>query len=288
MLFQEAHYHLIEAELVLGSQKSKELLELGEARNDPDLKLRGCLASSMNWFQRGDFAAVRAYAEQALALCNLANRLHVSADPEILALTYSFRALSELGYLDQARLRRDEAVAKARRRGHAFTLAIVLGHAALFDKLIWCAPASWWKRADELAAHCAEHSFPYWGAWAQWYRGMQLLTSDRAEEGPQVLTKALVTYQTIGAVVGAPVFLTSLAKALAQARRPAEGLEQVDQAARHIEATEDRAFEAELHCTRGKLLVAAGDPVAAEASFSSSPCGCASAASQGPGSCAPP
>jgi class 3 adenylate cyclase/tetratricopeptide (TPR) repeat protein len=267
VLVQEAHYHLIQAELVLGCQRSRELLELGEARNYPDSKFGGCLLSSMNWYHRGDFAAARAYAEQALALSNFPNPFPGLADPETMALTFSFRSLSELGYLDQARLRRDEAVAKARRRGHAFTLAVVLGHAAGFDQLIRCAAASSLERADELAAHCAAHGFPFWGAWAQWNRGTQLLALDRAKEGLQVLTKAWVTYRTIGAVVGAPAFLISLAKALAQLRRSAEGLEQIEEAARHIEATEERCSEAELHRIRGSLLVAVGDPVAAETSF---------------------
>jgi hypothetical protein len=55
----------------------------------------------MNWFQRGDFVAARAYAEQTLELYNLAPVSPAwGAHTDILALTYLFKTPSQLGYLD--------------------------------------------------------------------------------------------------------------------------------------------------------------------------------------------
>lgn len=75
------------------------------------------------------------------------------------------------------------------------------------------------------------------------------------------------TYWAIGAVSRRPDFLISLAIALARAGQMTEGLKQIDQAIRHMEATDERISEAALHRIRGKLLLAASDPVGAEISF---------------------
>jgi hypothetical protein len=124
LLSEESHHHLMQAELALACQESKELLDLREARNDPALKFQGCLCSTTSWFHVGNFAAARAYAEQALALYDPAHPRLWPADPQILAITFSFLPLFYPGYLDQARLLRDKALAQARRRTHAFTLAV--------------------------------------------------------------------------------------------------------------------------------------------------------------------
>ena len=112
LLAGQCAYHLGRAELVLACQESKELLDLGETGNDAAAKLAGCAASAGSWFHRGDFTAACAYASRALALYDPAHPPIWASptlyDAQIWALTYSFRPLFYLGYLDQARLRRDE------------------------------------------------------------------------------------------------------------------------------------------------------------------------------------
>jgi predicted ATPase len=143
----------------------------------------------------------------------------------------------------------------------------VLGHAIGFDAFIRCDAAAVLEHADELAAYCAEHGLPYWGAIALLHRGNQLVALDRPKQGLHVLTEAWDTYRAIGAVSSAPGFLISLAIALARLGRATEGLKQIDQATRHVEATDERCREAALHRTRGEPLMAVGDPVGAEISF---------------------
>ena len=52
-------------------------------------------------------------------------------------------------------------------------LRIVLGHAVAFDAFLQRDATAVLEGADELAAHCAEHGFPYWGAIALFHRGNQ-------------------------------------------------------------------------------------------------------------------
>ncbi len=267
LLAGECVGHLHRAELALACQLSKQILDLGEARNDAAVKFQGHLSSAVSWFFRGDFVAARAHAEQALALYDPAHAVLGPVDPQIRTLTYSFRLLMYLGYLDQARLRRHETLAQARQRTHAHTLASVLGIALLCDAHIRSDLAILLQRAEELAALCAEHAFPYWAAIAFCIRGWCLSASGRVEEGLELLTEALANIRATGAVTSVPFFLTMLAGALGNAGRPTEGLKQLNEAVRQIEATKECWSESDVHRVRGELLIAVGDAVVAEKSL---------------------
>jgi predicted ATPase len=58
-----------------------------------------------------------------------------------------------------------------------------------------------------------------------------------------------------------------LAGALGNAGRPTEGLNQLNEAVRQIEATKERWSESDVHRVRGELLIAVGDAVVAEKSL---------------------
>jgi len=267
LLAGECVGHLHRAELALACQLSKQILDLGEARNDAAVKFQGHLSSAVSWFFRGDFVAARDHAEQALALYDPAHAVVGPVEPQIRALTYSFRLLMYLGYLDQARLRRHETLAQAHQRPHAHTLASVLGIALICDAHTRSDLAILLQRAEELAALCAEHAFPYWAAFAFCIRGWCLSASGRVEEGLELLTEGLANIRATGAVTSVPFFLTMLAGALGNAGRPTEGLEQLNEAVRQIEATKEHWSESDVHRVRGELLIAVGDAVVAEKSL---------------------
>src|SRR5215469_3928770 len=267
LLAGECVGHLHRAELALACQLSKQILNLGEARNDAAVKFQGHLSSAVSWFFRGDFVPARAHAEQALTLYDPAHAVLGPVDPHIRTLTYSFRLLMYLGYLDQARLRRHETLAQARQRTHAHTLASVLGIALICDAHIRSDFAILLQRAEELAALCAEHAFPYWAAIAFCIRGWCLSASGRVEEGLELLSESLANIRATGAVTSVPFFLTMHAGALGNAGRPTEGLKQLNEAVQQIEATKERWSESDVHRVRGELLIAVGDAVVAEKSL---------------------
>jgi predicted ATPase len=121
--------------------------------------------------------------------------------------------------------------------------------------------------SEQLGTLCADHGFPYWGALSAWGRGCCLSISGRPDQAIALITEALNAYQAIGAVTVVPLYLTSLAEALAKAGRLSEGLEKLNEAARQIEATQEGWTEADMHRVRGELLIAIGDLEAAEQSF---------------------
>jgi hypothetical protein len=96
---------------------AEELRHLGEARNDAFWKHAGLSVSGHACCYPGKFLDARAYYENALLLWNPMYRA-VSAAPEdgyVVIQSLLSRTLLCLGYVDQARLRRNEALAEARR-----------------------------------------------------------------------------------------------------------------------------------------------------------------------------
>jgi tetratricopeptide (TPR) repeat protein len=258
----------------LACQNAKEHLDLGEARNDPAVKSTACFNSAVAWFYRGDFAAARAYSERVLELYDIAHSSLYDTispqDPQLGALILLSCVLSCLGHLDQARLRRDEALVKARQRAHAHTLAVVLARAWEHDAGVQSEAAMLFERAEELGAHCAEHGFPYFAAIASVYGGSALSMLGCADEGLALVTQGLAAYRA-RALLYVPNFLLLLADCYRRAGQPKEGLkylnEAAHEAARQIEATEEHSTATEMHRLRGELLIAVGDPMAAEVSF---------------------
>jgi tetratricopeptide (TPR) repeat protein len=274
VLYVQCGYRILRGELPLACQSAKEHLDLGEAGNDPAVKSTACFNSAVAWFYRGDFAAARTYAERVLELYDIAHSSLYDTispqDPQLGALILLSCVLSCLGHLDQARLRRDEALEKARQRGHAHTLAVVLARAWEHDAGVQSEPALLLERAEDLGAHCAEHGFPYFAGIASVYRGSSLSMLGSVDEGLALVTEGLVAYRA-RALLYVPNFLLLLADCYHRAGQPKEGLKYLDEAAREaarqIEATEEHSTTAEMHRLRGELLTAVGDPIAAEASF---------------------
>jgi predicted ATPase len=267
VLSDECESHVFRAELVLACKKSKELLDLADAGTDLALKLRSRLCCALSWIHLGEFVAARAHAEQALALCDPAHPVLWIADSQVLALVRSCRSLTTLGHLDHASLRREQAIAQSRRRGHAFTLAIALSTSLSQHAAIQSDPAILLQRADELAALSAEHGFAHWIAVATSWRGWCLSALGRTEEGLTAQTEALAAHRATRTLLNLPLWLTRLADAYMKAGRAKEGLKQLDEATNLVESTGERWSEADMHRTRGDLLMVAGDRAAAEVSF---------------------
>jgi hypothetical protein len=161
-------YHVTRGELSLALRDAEELVALGQARNDPVIKLIGCNSSTVTWSFLGDFIKARFHGEQGVALS--VPELHTYAEmwPDDLQtaafLFLAALALIPLGYVDQALAWRDRGVALARQRGHANSLILVLHHSLICDFFLGTDPTILLPRAQEVAALCAEHKQPFWGA----------------------------------------------------------------------------------------------------------------------------
>jgi predicted ATPase len=162
----------------------------------------------------------------------------------------------------QARLRRDEALAKARQRSHAHTLAFVLASAWDRDAVVRSEPTLLLERAEELRAHSADFA-----AVASVFPGSALSMLGSGDKGLALLTEGLAAYRATGALSSGPSFLQLLADCHRRSGQPKQGLKDLHEAAAQIVATQVCYQEAEMHRLRGELLVVVEDPVAAAASL---------------------
>lgn len=261
--------HLIRAEFEQANLHAGEMLRLGRTRNDVTLKYLGCRCSGLNCYYFGDFTAARSYLEECLALYDPMHSPFYTAlageDVHVGTLMHLSRTLGRLGYLDQARVLRDDALTKARRLP-PFTLVLIL-------VLVWF--ADWGIRsteallqlADEIMAISAEQGFRLWLAAGSMFRGWCIAARGDKTAGIAQLIDGLAAVRATGCNATMPFSLVLLADAYGKAGRPRDGLNRLNEAAQVIADTHERWEEAELHRVRGELLMIAHQERAAEESF---------------------
>jgi tetratricopeptide (TPR) repeat protein len=208
--------------------------------------------------------------EQCNELSDPAHRAGLSLQSEQAHLYVSMvahlaLALAYLGYIDQARSLRNEALSHARRLRNAPTLANALAFACLLGSIIRSPDMQ--GHAEELSALSIEHGFPFFLGVATTFLGASLTERGKAQEGLALLTQGLTAVRASGSVISTSHALAETAAAYAKLGQPAEGLDRLAEAARIVEATDQRIDESEVHRLRGDLLDAADDPRTAEQSY---------------------
>jgi class 3 adenylate cyclase/tetratricopeptide (TPR) repeat protein len=265
--FGQWAFHFGRSEHKLALSLAEQIEKIAEARNDVSTQLRGRRANGMTRLHLGEFVAARTLLDQCHGLADAHRSIGagLAEDPYATMLAYLALTLAYLGYIDQSRLRLEEALTETRRLRHAQTLAGVL---------IFANWTGWITRspelgryAEELLAISTEHRFPFHFGWATAFHGASLTALGQAHEGLTLLTQGLEALRATGTVMNTSIVLMWLADAYAKVGQPADGLNCLAEAARIIETTEERNSEAELYRLRGDLLNATGDPSAAERSY---------------------
>ena len=266
--FGQWAFHFGRSEHKLALSLAEQIEKSAEARNDVRTQLRGRRAHGLTRLHLGEFDAARALLDQCHGLADPAHRgigAGLAEDPYATTLAYLALTLAYLGYIDQSRVRLDEALSEARRLRHAQTLAGVLLYAGWFA-WITC-PPELGRYAEELMAISNEHRFPFHLGFATAMRGASFIALGQPSEGLRLSTEGLEALRATGTVISTPIVLMWLADAYALVGQPADGLNCLAEAARIIETTEERNSEAELYRLRGDLLNATGDQSAAERSY---------------------
>jgi predicted ATPase len=263
-------FALVRGELDQAEQHADEIRRLGEARDDV---MWTCFGSSFSGITRhftGKFAEARAYLEKARSLWDPTFR-RFSASPDdvyVQLLVCLSRTLLYLGYVGQARLLRDEALAEARRIS-PYNLVFALCHAWYGD---WASEGmesapTILPSADMVLAISDEHGFELWSPVGNIMRGWCLGALGQAAEGVALALKGITDVSATGCNILIPFVLTVLAQVYGKAGQPEEGLNRLVEAARVVETTQERWAEAEMHRLRGALLQSMSKHAEAENSY---------------------
>ena len=263
-------FRLGRGELQEAEHHAKGICRVGEARNDPRWNAAGLASTAFISFLRGRFTDARAYYEDAIGLWDPLYRPSVVSpdDPHVASLIILSRTLLCLGYVDQARLRRDEALAEARRISPYNRIY------ALCDA--W--PGDWaiegakearttLQSAEQALANSRDQSFPMFSGLGHIMRGWCLSAIGQAAEGIPLLLQGVAIRRAAGSNLLLAFYLTTLAEAYGMAAQPEEGLNWLAEAAKIMETTNDCWAEAEMHRVRGTLLLSLHERAAAEKSY---------------------
>jgi predicted ATPase len=268
LLYGLSTYHAVRSEYRLALPLAERMQQIGDERSDAATILQARWTRATIYYHRGGFAAARDLYEQCLQ--EPAHRLTGSAlaaeDPYCTALGYLANTLAYLGYFDQARSRANECLVEARRLQHPYTLAVNL------CCMCWVAslansPQEVRRHAEEMFNLAGEHGFAFWQAIATDWCGWASAAIGQADDGVELVTKAISSIRSAGAVICTPMWLTHLADAHGRFGHPFEGLSKLIEAGEIIEATDERHHEAEVYRLQGDQMNATGDQEAAERSY---------------------
>jgi class 3 adenylate cyclase/predicted ATPase len=263
-------FRLLRGELERAELLASEIGQLGRVVTDPSWKYNSLSRYGVVCCWLGKFIDAAAYYEEALALWDRSFRDRATSPQDIYvsALIYLSRALFCLGHLDQARLRRDEALAEARRLS-PYNEIFALRHAWYGD---WATEGvrsaqSMLRSADQISTISSDQGFPMFLGVGDIMRGWCLSSLGQAREGIPLLLQGLEKYAATGTKLVLPFYLTTLAEVYGRAAQPHEGLNRLGDAAKLIEMTQERWAEAEMHRVRGTLLLSIDERGGAEESY---------------------
>src|SRR5262249_13781802 len=153
------------AEHDLAVSLAEQTEELGETRQDQATVLLGHYIHGASCYFRGEFVRARALLDLCDGLRDPAARATCAAitvaDPQAASLSHLALTLALLGHIDQGRARADEALSKARRLDHPFTVAFVLSKLCAVEAAAGLLQDAQ-RHAEELVALSSEHGFPLW------------------------------------------------------------------------------------------------------------------------------
>lgn len=161
-----------------------------------------------------------------------------------------------LGFPEQALATAHEAVSIAEGLSHPFSLVLALVWAAMiYQHRGEVEPTK--EQAEAAVAVCAEHGIaPHLAAAGSILRGWAIAARGQTVEGIAEVHRGLAAIEPTGVRIRRPYHLALLAEASAWAGEIGQGLTALVEAARIVEETGERRWEAEIYRLTGELTLA--------------------------------
>jgi predicted ATPase len=175
-------------------------------------------------------------------------------DPGVGGFGVSAWALWLRGYPAQARAQLAKALSLAQQLAHPYTLVRTLHYDTLLCQLCRDVQAVRDQAEATITAATAQR-FALMQALGPIMRGWAIAMQEHSPEDLVQIRQGLDMYQSTGAEVQRPHFLSMLAEASGHLGQPEGGLAALEEALTLVEKTGERYYEAELHRQRGELLL---------------------------------
>ena len=206
----------------------------------------------------GDVAGGRTHLDHAIKLYDPAEHRAFTTrfGPELRVTILSQRsiALWLLGYPEAALADLEQTLSYARESGQAATLIYGLSVALLTP--IHCRQyAAARLLVDEVVALADEKGTLFWKAFGMMNQGCILALTGKASDAVQTLTSATTAYQSTGATLFMPWYLSDLAMSYAELAQFDEARRCISEAMTAIETSEERWYEAEFNRIAGEIAL---------------------------------
>ena len=234
-------------------QLGEQLLALAPHEPEPTALLWTHYLFGITQTWRGELTVARMHLEQSLECYDAHPPPYYVYHPKVCCLSFLSLVLQLLGYPDQALAKSREAIVLAQELSHSFSLAFVFTQAAVLR--ILRRERHNLEEVEALTALAKEHHLPQYVAAGMILKGWALVEQGSEADGISQLQQGREAYQARGERLGLTLPLYLLAQTYAQLGSVAEGLKTVDEALGTAQDNEERFFEAELHRTKGELLL---------------------------------
>jgi class 3 adenylate cyclase/predicted ATPase len=220
----------------------------------------------------GDIVQGRVHLDQTIALYVPAKHRALATrfgqDAGVTGLAFRSLNLWFLGYPEAALADADHALKVAREIGQAATLMFALA-ITNFTRIFCrtCTAAN--DRIDELIALADEKGASQRKAEGVTQKGCLLALIGEASDAAQMITSGITAWQSTGATVWLPLYLSYLAKAHAELAQMDDAWRCIGEAIKMTETTNERWYEAEVYRLAGEiaLMSPGADTAKAEAYF---------------------
>jgi predicted ATPase len=271
-LFGLTLYYLMRLELQTAQELGEQCLRLAQRAQESEIRLQAhhALWPVMLW--RGDFVSARHHIERGMALYDTTQHhahtaLYGGHDPGACSRQLGALVLWMLGYPDQALTMSRSVLTLTQELAHPLSKVLAHNFAAVLHELRRESHAAK-EQAETTMRLCADQGLPLWLAWGTSLRGKALTELGQDEEGVTQMRQGLAAWRATGANTYTH-FVAMLAEGYGKVGQSEEGLTLLAEALAHMNQTEERQHEAELHRLKGELLLqqSADNQSEAEACF---------------------
>ncbi|HEU4391674.1 MAG TPA: AAA family ATPase, partial [Blastocatellia bacterium] len=234
-----------------------EFLKLAQRQNDPAIIVaHGLLGVTL--VIMAEFTRAREHLEQSVSQYDPARHRSLTwlytQEPGMAGRAWLIWTLWALGYADQALARESEALQLSREVMHANSQAYALFHSALHHQF---------RREVQIVRELAETMIPlaegqgmaWWLQIGMFMRGWVMSEQGLAAEGIDEMRRSLDAQKSLGAETSWPYELCLLGEANGKVGQLSEAFALLDEAQKFVDKYGARYWEAELHRTRGELLL---------------------------------